>query len=165
MSVLTVRIASFVRESLSNGPGVRAVVFFQGCERRCPKCHNPQTWALDGGTVVSLEWLWKQLYSPHLDGLTISGGEPLLQPEAALWLIRKAHAHGLNTWMYTGFTIEEIVSAGRLDMIEPVAEVDALVDGPYVDSLKDISLEYRGSRNQRIIMNPSKHIRGYAVGA
>lgn len=147
---MNLRIAGTVNDSIVDGPGVRFTVFVQGCLRACPGCHNPQTHDLRGGYEVMVDDLIAQMRdNPLLDGLTISGGEPFLQPVACHELARKAHALGLNVWCYTGNTYEKLTEdpAARL-LLE---EVDVLVDGEYRQDERTLDLPWRGSTNQRLI--------------
>ncbi|NLY90972.1 MAG: anaerobic ribonucleoside-triphosphate reductase activating protein [Firmicutes bacterium] len=147
-----IRIAGITPESVVDGPGLRAVVFFQGCPHHCPGCHNPETWDPQGGKVLSVEEVWRLIrYNPLLSGITLSGGEPLAQPEGALALARKVRAVQGNLMIYTGYTWEEL---GRLNsplITELIGMTDLLVDGPFLLAERDERLPFRGSRNQRII--------------
>ena len=106
----TARIAGTVRHSSVDGPGVRYVVFFQGCPHHCAGCQNPETWNPAGGEEVSLEDLKEELRSTrYLDGVTLSGGDPFLQPEAAMAVADTGRDMGLNVWAYTGWTFEELL--------------------------------------------------------
>ena len=87
--------------------------------------------------------------NPLLSGITFSGGEPFLQPAPLAEIARAAHKLGLDVWSYTGFTLEELKK--RTDVQQLLNEVDVLVDGPYVEALRDLTLRFRGSSNQRII--------------
>jgi anaerobic ribonucleoside-triphosphate reductase activating protein len=150
-----IRWAGIEQESIVDGPGLRAVVFFQGCPHGCRGCHNPETWATNGGTISRVEEVWEQInFHPYLKGLTLSGGEPFLQPEAALWLGRAAKANGMELMVYTGYTWEEIMMSENNLFRELLLVTDILVDGPYMETQRDISLKFRGSRNQRIINVP-----------
>ena len=150
-----IRWAGIEQESVVDGPGLRAVVFFQGCPHRCPGCHNPETWDINGGTLSRVEEVWEQIaFHPYLKGLTLSGGEPFLQPDAALWLGRAAKANGGDLMVYTGYTWEEIMASDNNFFHELLLVSEILVDGPYVESQRDTSLKFRGSRNQRIINVP-----------
>ena len=135
-----IRISGIARDSIVDGEGIRLTVFTQGCPRRCPGCHNPETQPLVGGRTTTL-----------LTGLTLSGGEPFLQPGALLPLARAAHARGLDVWSYTGFTLEELRAQGDTDVDALLEELDVLVDGDYREELRDLTLHFRGSRNQRVI--------------
>lgn len=147
-----IRLAGVEAESVVDGPGLRGVVFFQGCPHHCPGCHNPETWRLDGGSLKSVDEVWRMLrYSPLLSGITISGGEPLLQPGGALALAKKAREAGGNVMIYTGFLWEEIMKWNSPIIKDLLQETFLLIDGPFQEEKKDPALLFRGSRNQRLI--------------
>ena len=147
---MKLRIAGIVDDSIVDGEGVRLTVFTQGCPHHCHGCHNPQTWNLTGGHEIDTEEIVQKLKAnPLLSGITFSGGEPFLQPAPLADLARAAHSLGLDVWSYTGFTLEELEK--RTDAQQLLNEVDMLVDGPYVEALRDLTLRFRGSSNQRII--------------
>lgn len=147
---MKIRIAGIVDDSIVDGEGVRLTVFTQGCPHHCHGCHNPQTWNLTGGHEIDTEEIVQKLKAnPLLSGITFSGGEPFLQPAPLAEIARAAHKLGLDVWSYTGFTLEELKK--RTDVQQLLNEVDVLVDGPYVEALRDLTLRFRGSSNQRII--------------
>ena len=147
-----IRISGIARDSIVDGEGIRLTVFTQGCPRRCPGCHNPETQPLVGGRTTTVGAVVAELNeNPLLTGLTLSGGEPFLQPGALLPLARAAHARGLDVWSYTGFTLEELRAQGDTDVDALLEELDVLVDGDYREELRDLTLHFRGSRNQRVI--------------
>lgn len=147
---MKIRIAGIVDDSIVDGEGVRLTVFTQGCPHHCHGCHNPQTWNLTGGHEIDTEEIVQKLKAnPLLSGITFSGGEPFLQPAPLAEIARAAHKLGLDVWSYTGFTLEELKK--RTDAQQLLNEVDVLVDGPYVEALRDLTLRFRGSSNQRII--------------
>lgn len=151
---LTLRIAGIEEDSIVDGPGLRMTVFTQGCLRNCKGCHNPQTHALDQGTLTTANALLEQFCSdPLLSGITFSGGEPFLQPEPLLWLAREVHKLGKNVMAFSGYTLEELLDQGlqKPAVTDLVSELDYLVDGPYIEELRDLDLEYRGSSNQRYL--------------
>ena len=145
---MQIRIAGLVPESFVDGDGIRFAIFMQGCRRNCEGCHNPETHALDGGRLVDTEEIISAIKkNPLLDGITLTGGEPLLQIDSANELARAAKNLGLSVWCYTGFTFE-----GLPPEAAPLIEnVDVLIDGAFIESLRDLELQFRGSRNQRII--------------
>lgn len=130
-------------------------IFFQGCTHNCYKCHNPETHSFTGGKEYDLEYVDKKLAdSPYLDGVTFSGGDPLDNPESALEIAKLVkEKYNLNLWIYTGYTFEEILEKSKNNKIylDIFSLTDVLVDGPFVNNLRDLSLLYRGSTNQRII--------------
>jgi len=145
---LLIRIAGLVPESFVDGDGIRLAVFMQGCLRRCEGCHNPDTHALDGGRLVdTAEIVAAMKRNPLLNGITLTGGEPLLQIDAAEELARAAKNFGLNVWLYTGYKFEDLPP--NADAL--LANVDVMVDGAFVVALRDLNLQFRGSSNQRII--------------
>ena len=145
---MQIRIAGLVPESYVDGDGIRFAIFMQGCLRNCEGCHNPETHALDGGRLIDTDEIISAIKkNPLLDGITLTGGEPLLQIAAADELARAAKNFGLSVWCYTGYTFEELPPEAA-----PLLEnVDVLIDGAFVESLRDLELQFRGSRNQRVI--------------
>jgi anaerobic ribonucleoside-triphosphate reductase activating protein len=145
-----IRIAGVVNDSVVDGPGIRFTVFTQGCEHNCKGCHNVHTHDRQGGYDIAVDDLLEQVRNnPLLDGITLSGGEPFLQPKACTELAVKVHDLGLNVFSYTGYTFEQLLKLP--DMKELLEAVDILVDGPYVEGMRSLSLKFRGSRNQRVI--------------
>jgi len=148
------RVAGLIQDSIVDGPGFRFVVFTQGCEQRCEGCHNPATWDVSGGTEMTVDDLIEQMLSnPLTDGLTLSGGEPFLQAAECARLADAARLKGLNVWVYSGFTFEELIS---MSIVQPeVGEfmglIDVLIDGAFILAQRSLSLKFRGSRNQRIL--------------
>jgi len=149
-----IRIAGIIKESIVDGPGIRMVVFAQGCKHRCPGCHNPETHSFDGGTLVTVDSIIDQAKkNPLLDGITFSGGEPFEQAEAFAVLAKEAKKLNLNIVTYTGYTYEYIVEnflnfSGWEVLLN---ETDILVDGRYEEDKRNLLLKFRGSENQRII--------------
>ena len=147
---------------IANGEGVRTTLFVSGCTNRCEHCFQPETWDFNYGSEFTKEVeddIIKSLEPYYVNGLTLLGGEPLEprnQPALTAFLRRvKAEARGKNIWCFTGFTYEELRRDGSYPRTELTDEmlsmIDVLVDGKFVNSLKDISLRFRGSSNQRII--------------
>lgn len=151
---LTVRLAGVVHESISDGPGLRSTIFFQGCPHACAGCHNPHTWSRAGGAVFALDALLAELrLSPLLSGVTFSGGEPFAQAPAAAQLAGAVKLRKLDLWVYTGYVWEELVAnLEQPGFAELLRLADVVVDGPYQQALRDLTLPYRGSRNQRLIL-------------
>ena len=146
------RVSGIVNDSIVDGYGLRLAVFMQGCPHGCPGCHNPETWAAQGGRAADTDEVVALLHkNPLLDGLTLSGGEPFMQPEAALVMAQAAKARGLNVWAYTGYTLEQLKAMARPAVQQLLALIDVLVDGPFVLAERSLSLPFRGSANQRVI--------------
>lgn len=160
---MEVRLASPITfDSIVDGPGIRAVLWFQGCKHHCPGCHNPETWNLEGGNVAPIEdVVAKILANPLQTGLTLSGGDPLFQPEAALEIIRQIR-QGLrergrdkfSIWLYTGYTIDAIKEMNDPTINAILDELDSLVEGPFIMAERTLDRPFVGSRNQRIIEHP-----------
>ncbi|NLK70087.1 MAG: anaerobic ribonucleoside-triphosphate reductase activating protein [Clostridiales bacterium] len=151
---MEVRIAGTVNDSIVDGPGLRFVIFTQGCPHNCEGCHNPQTHAFDAGEVVSIGELYDMIKkNPLLDGVTFSGGEPFCQAIPLAELGRKIHEIGLNIITYTGYTLEYLLenadeSNGYLELLNVT---DYLIDGKFEIENKNYLLKFRGSSNQRYI--------------
>ena len=152
----SLRLSGIIRESIVDGRGLRFVVFCQGCPHRCPGCHNPQTHDFSGGKTVSLDRILAEISKNNLlRGVTFSGGEPFCQAGAFAELarrIKKLPGH-LDITVYSGYTYEQLaeMASGDPGVSELLAEADFLVDGPYLEKQRDLSLPFRGSRNQRYI--------------
>ena len=145
---MEIRIAGVVPESIVDGEGIRYAIFMQGCLRRCEGCHNPATHSLDGGRIFDTDELIAAIKrNPLLAGITLTGGEPLLQVDAAIELAKATKNLGLNVWCYTGYTFEKIPPFAK----ELLKFVDVLVDGPFILEQRNLELDFRGSTNQRII--------------
>ncbi len=145
---MLIRIAGLVPESFVDGDGIRFAIFMQGCLRNCEGCQNPETHALDGGRLVDTSEIISEIKkNPLLDGITLTGGEPLLQIDSADELARAAKNLGLSVWCYTGFTFEKLPP----ETASLLENVDVLIDGEFIESQRDLELQFRGSRNQRII--------------
>lgn len=151
-----IRIAGYVDDSIVDGPGIRFTIFTQGCAHHCFNCHNPETWAFDKGKDVDIdELITKIKRNPLLQGITLSGGDPLYQVNACLELVKKVKElnSNLDIIIYTGFTFEELVNNFKKnnDLLSLLKLSDILIDGKYEDSLRDLTLRFRGSSNQRVI--------------
>lgn len=146
------QIAGELRHSLVNGPGIRFVLFMQGCNHHCPGCQNPDTWDPGGGEEKDTARIKEVIRKTRLiDGITLSGGDPLLQAEAVSDIASFAKSLGLSVWCYTGWTFEAILHDEVMGAKELMEYVDVLVDGPFIESLKSDRCLYRGSTNQRLV--------------
>lgn len=167
----SIRIAGIIRESIVDGPGIRFTVFCQGCPHDCPNCHNPNTHDFEGGKDCSVGRLISEVKKdPILAGVTFSGGEPMCQPVGFAALAKEVKKLGLSVTVFTGYTLRQLFdralgrgSGEKLTFEErrATAEIlklaDIIIDGPYIDSLRDLTLQYRGSSNQRVIdMNKTR---------
>jgi anaerobic ribonucleoside-triphosphate reductase activating protein len=151
---MELRLAGTIKESVVDGPGLRFVVFAQGCRHACKGCHNPETWDPLGGTAVAVEDLLGQIKAEKLiKGVTFSGGEPFLQATPLAWLGREVKKLGLDLITFTGYTWERLLALAQEDRaVEDLLRLtDYLVDSPFILAERDLELAFRGSRNQRII--------------
>lgn len=145
-----IRVAGIEEESIVDGPGIRLVVFTQGCNHNCIGCHNPETHSFNGGRLVDIDSIVNMVKeNPLLDGITLSGGEPFEQSLECSILAKKVREMGLNVLTYTGYTFEDILPNKKFR--ELLLQTDILIDGKFDISQKSMLLQFRGSENQRII--------------
>lgn len=148
----TLRIAGVVRESVVDGPGLRYVIFAQGCPHRCPGCHNPETWDPAGGYEITVAELLADISrNPLIAGVTFSGGEPFAQAGVFAALGQALREKGYSIVTYTGYTYEKLQTMAEEKVQELIAVTDILIDGPFILAERDLTLPFRGSKNQRII--------------
>lgn len=138
---------------IANGSGVRSVIFVTGCNFNCPGCFNIEYQNFNAGqkwTEKETKQIISYLKDPAVEGLTILGGEPMLHAKELYNIVKEIKKEVKKTiWIYSGFTIEQIIkNPERLNLL---AECDVLVDGLFIEELKDLKLKFRGSSNQRII--------------
>ena len=149
-----IRLSGVVKESIVDGPGIRYVIFTQGCPHKCEGCHNPQTHDFDGGYDGDTEQLLSEIKeNPLISGVTFSGGEPFCQPEPLTQIAREVHKMKKNIVCYSGYTFEELIklSNTKPEILDLLKEVDILIDGKFILEQKSLMLKFRGSKNQRII--------------
>jgi anaerobic ribonucleoside-triphosphate reductase activating protein len=151
-----VRIHALEPASRANGPGIRFVVWVQGCSLGCPGCFNPTTHQPNGGRELALDELIDQLERARIEGLTVSGGEPFQQIAEVTALLAAARQLGLSTLVFSGYTLDEIreLPGGR----DALALIDVLIDGRYIASDR-LAIGLRGSRNQRIQLLTDRYAR------
>ncbi len=156
-------LAGIAGDSIVDGPGIRTTVFTQGCPHHCPGCHNPETWAFGCGTQVSAETVMEVVKgNPLCRGVTFSGGEPFAQAGELAVLGRMLKEAGYEVASYSGYTFEQLLS-GTPEQRELLDTIDVLIDGPYVQAERSLELNFRGSRNQRILNVPASLRAGEAV--
>jgi anaerobic ribonucleoside-triphosphate reductase activating protein len=157
---MRVRIAGIIPESVVDGPGgISYTIFAQGCFHNCPGCHNPGTHSLDGGQEVDCSFILEDIKKYPLSKIvTFSGGEPFLQSKKFAYLAHQLKEKGYKIVAYTGFLFEELID--DKDRFNLLKEVDILIDGPFIEKLKDSQLPFRGSKNQRIINVPKSLLEG-----
>ncbi len=131
-----------------DGPGLRTSIYVAGCQHRCKGCHNPQSWDFGAGVAMSIEEIMARVVEEDFN-VTLTGGDPLWQVDKILPLAVAIKEKGYNIWCYTGFVWEDIVKSEQMVAILPY--IDVIVDGRFVESERDVSLRFRGSRNQRMI--------------
>ena len=147
-------IMDVVEDTVVDGPGFRTTVYAAGCRHHCPGCHNPESWNMQNGHEVGVDLLAHRLLEDPFADITFSGGDPLEQVEAFTELARMIKQGSHKTiWCYTGYRFEDICKSERLSQILPF--LDVLVDGQFQQNLKDTSLMFRGSSNQRLIDVPA----------
>lgn len=148
-----IRLARDIQtDSVVDGPGLRFVIWLQGCIYACPGCHNPHTWDLEGGTPTMVRTILRKLPAlMYHDGLTLSGGEPLLQAEGLLPIAQYVKSQGLNIWCYSGATFEELLKENNPHKMAMLQYIDVLVDGRFVLALRSMDTPYRGSSNQCLV--------------
>ena len=163
---MQIRLAGIVKESVVDGPGIRMVVFVQGCPHHCPGCHNENTQDPFGGYLSTVQEVIDQLPSnPLVTGMTFSGGEPFMQAGALAVIGKAAKQRNLSVFTYTGFVFETLLEQSRNnpDIAALLAITDVLIDGPFLLDQRDISLAFRGSGNQRLLDVPTSLRQGKAV--
>ena len=142
---------------IADGQGVRVSLFVSGCDHHCKGCFQPETWDYNYGKEYNEsveEEILEMLNSKNIQGLTLLGGDPMCgsNPESLISLLEKTKELGKDVWCYTGYKFEELIDM-RNDYIDKLLSmIDVLVDGEFVENLKDIRLQFRGSSNQRLIL-------------
>ena len=139
-----------LEQTMADGPGLRTSIYCAGCKHHCPGCHNPQSWDMANGHWVDVEDILQVVKADDIANVSFSGGDPFYQVEAFTFLAKRIKEEtGKTIWCWTGFLYEDILKDEHLSMMLPY--IDVLVDGPFIQSLRDTSLRFRGSSNQRII--------------
>ncbi len=150
----SIRIFGLADESIVDGPGLRFSVFVQGCTHACPGCHNPESHSLDGGELRSIDSIVQQIHENKLiKDVTLSGGEPFEQACECASLAACLKDDGYGIWAFTGYLYEDLLKMSKEDecIADLLDHIDVLVDGPFVESLRSLELDWRGSSNQRVI--------------
>jgi anaerobic ribonucleoside-triphosphate reductase activating protein len=147
-----IRVCGVEPESIVDGPGFRYVLFVQGCPHHCHGCHNPESWDPKAGFDMTTGEVFAEIMeNPHLRGVTFSGGEPFEQVPALLELAKLVKGAGLTLMSYSGYTLEELENRHDPETDELLSMLDILVDGRYDEKLRNLTLIYCGSENQRVI--------------
>ena len=156
-------LAGITGDSIVDGPGIRTTVFCQGCPHHCPGCHNPETWEFGCGTDMDEETVLEIIQSnPLCRGVTFSGGEPFSQAAAFAKLGRLLKERGYEVASYSGATFEELM-AGTAAQRALLETLDILIDGPFLLEQRSLELNFRGSKNQRVLNVPESLKAGRAV--
>ena len=157
-----IQVLDIIEDTMVDGPGFRTSIYCAGCHHECPGCHNPQSWNPGGGHPMTTDEVMKIIVADPYANVTFSGGDPLYQAEGFTELARAIRSQTQKTiWCYTGFTFEAIVKIPRYRQL--LDEIDVLVDGPFVKSLRDEDLLFRGSSNQRLADVPASLAKGEVV--
>ncbi len=145
-------ILDIIRGTTVDGPGFRTSIYMAGCTHHCPGCHNPQSWDENGGKLMTINEILEVVKEEDFN-VTLSGGDPMMHPAQTLALAKAIHSLGYTIWLYTGYTIDEIMKdPPRATILE---YVECVVDGPYIESLRDPDLRFRGSSNQHLVYTRS----------
>jgi anaerobic ribonucleoside-triphosphate reductase activating protein len=160
------RLFGEVKESITDGPGLRYAVFTQGCPHYCPGCHNPESHSFTDGYLVTEAALIERILSnPLLDGVTFSGGEPFMQAKELASVAFAVKEKGLSVIVFSGYTFDELLelSAVREGYMDLLKNTDILIDGRFEADKKSLNLRFRGSTNQRAIDIPKTLEKGEIV--
>lgn len=148
MENTTLRILDIVPGTSVDGPGLRTSIYFAGCAHRCEGCHNPQSWDMLGGQEMTINEILAVVEENGFN-VTFSGGDPIYQIQNLIPLATELNQRGYSIWCYTGFHFEELFDMAGIERLLPL--LDVVVDGPFSNALRDTSLRFRGSSNQRLI--------------
>lgn len=148
-SSTSIRILDIKYGTSVDGIGLRTSLYCAGCVNRCPGCHNPQSWDEQGGQPIAVEDLLRLIIDADMN-VTFTGGDPMLHPEGFIALAQLIRQHTDKTiWCYTGYRYEDLL---RHPVRRALVELcDVLVDSPFIEAERDLTLHFRGSRNQRVI--------------
>lgn len=155
-------ILRIIEDTTVDGPGFRTAVYAAGCTHHCPGCHNPQSWDIRAGRLMPVEEILHPILSDPFADVTFTGGDPMMQPEGFAELARAIKERSTKTiWCYTGYTYEQLLDQpARRELLN---YIDVLVDGPFIQRLRDERLRFRGSSNQRLVDVPRSLKAGSAV--
>lgn len=155
-------ILAIIEDTTVDGPGFRTSIYAAGCPNRCLGCHNPESWDIAHGKWMSTEELLDRVLADEFADVTFSGGDPMFQPEGFAELAAAIKARSRKTiWCYTGYRFEELLKHPERSAL--LAQIDVLVDGRFEQSLRDESLLFRGSSNQRLIDVPASLRAGQVI--
>ena len=169
---MKISVLRVVGNTAADGPGLRTSVYLAGCIHHCPGCHNPESWKRENGTEIEIDDLIAEIESYGNKKVTLTGGDPFFQYVQLSALVVKLSELGYNIWIYTGYTLEDLqkglyaknlYSATFQSICKLIlAKVDVIVDGPFIENLRNTDLRFRGSSNQRILdPKTGKELGGY----
>lgn len=143
-------ILNIVEDTTVDGPGFRTAIYCAGCPNACPGCHNPESWNIHNGKMMETDEILAYILEDEFANVTFSGGDPMFQADGFAELAQKIKANSSkNIWCYTGFRYENLLKCP--EQADLLRWVDVLVDGRFMEALKDSDLLFRGSSNQRLI--------------
>ena len=155
-------VLAIVEDTTVDGPGLRTAIYAAGCPNHCPGCHSPESWEITRGTWMETEEVMARVMADELANVTFRGGDPMFQPEGFTEVAAAIKARSQKTiWCYTGYRYEELLRHPQQAHL--LRYIDVLVDGPFVQALRDESLLFRGSSNQRLIDVPASLKAGEVV--
>ena len=143
------RVMNIIQDSVVDGEGLRTAIFFSGCPHHCKGCHNPQSWKYENGKEMTVTDIINEIKSNPICDVTLSGGDPFYQAKEIIPLVKEIKRLNKNIWIYSGYTLEETLADEQKK--ELLSYCDVLVDGKFILEQRDLTLKFRGSRNQRII--------------
>ena len=157
-----INVLKVLHDTTVDGPGFRTSIYCAGCRHQCPGCHNQQTWAFGTGIDSSTDDLMQEILSDPFADVTFTGGDPFFQAEGFAELAARIKAETDKTiWCYTGFRYEELLHNTAAQQL--LCYVDVLVDGRFIQALRDESIPFRGSSNQRLIDVPGTRREGHII--
>lgn len=156
-------IMDIIEDTTVDGPGLRTAIYAAGCSHACPGCHNPTSWDIHNGRPMEIEEIVRRILDDPFADVTFSGGDPFYQVEGFTRLAQAIKTNSRKSiWCYTGYSFERIMQRPKLACLLPY--IDVLVDGRFVRELRDESLRFRGSSNQRLINVPTSLKLGRVIG-
>lgn len=139
-----------VYDTIVDGPGLRTSIYFAGCTHHCRGCHNPVSWNVNNGNLMTINELLDVVLDSDFNNVTFSGGDPFYQVEGVTQLAKEIKSHSNKTiWCYSGYRFEDILSNSKLSQL--LTYIDVLVDGPFIEEQKVDNKPFVGSSNQRLI--------------
>ena len=148
---MKISLSSLIHDSIVDGPGLRSVIFTQGCPHNCPGCHNQKAISFEGGELISTDDVINEVLKENLNNVTFSGGEPFAQPEELYTIAKALREKGYNIWSYSGYTYNALIRHHDPYVQKLLSQLDILVDGRFLLEKRSIAAIFRGSSNQRII--------------